>query len=142
MKRSILILLSINFSICYSQDSAVQKQNQITYKPFLGWRMNGHGLSNKQFKEEIYKVPAAVLLYQKGKRNQTIGFACLIPMGLFMILGRQETNIVSPQFGKNKIGFTIAGIVSGGAVIYFISHSGKQLRRAAKIHNDAQPLIY
>lgn len=142
MKKIFTIYLLFTYANSFSQDSSLSKPNQIYWKSLSGWRMNGQSLSSKEFKTEIYKVPAAIPVYKKGKRNRVIAFSCLVPMGVCLLLGRQEPNPASSQFGKTKKGFLIVGGLSSGAVIYFSLHSKKQLKEAARIHNENQPLVY
>ena len=142
MRKVILILLIFVPFESFSQDTASKKENQIYFKASSGWRMDGRQLSSKDFKNEIYKVPAAIPLYRKGTTNRTIAFTCMIPVVTFGFLGRRVTDVTSPRFGKNNIGYVIASIISSGMAIYFMTTSKKQLKKAVRIHNENQALIY
>ncbi len=142
MKKNILILFLFLYTISFSQDTVFKKTNQIYFKAFAGWKMDGKRLSMKNFKNEIYKVPASIPIYTKGAKNRTIAFASYIPGLVFLLLSRQVTDISSPRFGKNNTGFAIAGLISFGSTFYFLFRSNKQLKEAARIYNDNQPLVY
>lgn len=135
---SILILISFH---TFSQDTSINKQIDI-YRKWPGWKMDGRWLKGNELKQELYKVPDAIPLYQKSKKNLIIAASCLVSSATFAFLSRQESDIGSPNFGKNKTGFAIAGIIAGGAGINFFIRSKKQLKKAIRIRNEKYPLIY
>jgi hypothetical protein len=121
----------------FSQDSSSKVNSQITFRPFQGWRMNGHSLTSKEFKNEIYKVPPAIPVFNKATTNRAISFGLMVPMGIFTLLASQAPEVGSPRFGKNNNEFLIAAFITGGFSWYFLSHSQKQYKKAAMLHNAA-----
>lgn len=141
MKRIIVILILL-FSIKnYAQDSANKNTNHI-YKTGKRWSMNGDKLSNKELKTELYKIPAAIPVYKKARTNEIIGYSFAVPMLVFTLLAKQSSDISSPSYGKNKRGFQIAGIISAGAVMYFILQAAKFKKMAIRVHNENLKTIY
>jgi hypothetical protein len=136
MKKVFTVCLLCVLQSAFSQDTSAKK-NQIFFKPIIGWRMDGHRLSFKEFKQEIYNVPAAIPVFKKAKTNQIIGYSSFVSGVLFLIFGKEVTNINSPRFRKKNTGFQIAGIFFEGASLYFILHSHKQFKQAVRLHNQA-----
>ena len=142
MKYLFIILVTIYSLETYCQDSTSALKNQLHFKTFSGFRKDGKKISMGEFKTEIYKVPAAIPIYKKAARNYTFSYVSGASMSTFMLLSRRASNNSSAGFGKRKTGFVIAGIVSMGAFYYLHFRSNKQLKQAAKIHNEAPPLSY
>ncbi len=142
MEKIILLLLMFVCCNSFSQDTAGRKTNQIRFKAFGGWRMDGKKISIKNFKNEIYKVPAAIPAYTKSEKNIKIGYVCAITGSILTLLGQPVRDIGSPRFGKNNTAFKIGGIIFIGTAVYLIFRSNKQLKQAVRIHNESQPLLY
>ena len=124
-----------------AQDTARQK-GLIYHKAFAGYQQDGKRLNADQLKAEIYKVPAAIHYYEKSKTNKIAGYSFYVPMLVFFLLGKQNRDIASTGFGKNKIGFNIAGLISGATSIYFTLRSHKQWKKAIRMYNDNRPPLY
>ena len=60
---------------------------------------------------------------------------------ILAILGSPETDITSPRFGINNLGYSIGSLVAGGVSIFFYSRARKFLKKAVRIYNE-QRLIY
>ena len=142
MKKAIMILLLFIYYTTFSQDSSSNKVNQIYFKAFSGWKMDGKRLTIKNLKSEIYKVPATIPAYTKSEKNRTIGYVCFISGSILALLSPQVSDIASPRFGKNNTAFKIGGVVFMGTAIYCLFRSKKQLKASVRIHNESQPLIY
>ena len=118
------------------------KQTDYIYKKGGHWRLDQHKLNGKDLKNELYKVPAAIPYYKKAKTSEIIGYSFIAPTVLFALLGKQNRVITNHGYGKNKFGFQIAGILSSGAIIFFLARSMKNLKKAAAIHNEKFRTVY
>lgn len=80
MKYLFIILVTIFSLESYGQDSTSALKNQLRFKTFKGWRIdNGKPLSAENLKSEIYKIPAAIPVYEKHKKNKTLDMHVLFP---------------------------------------------------------------
>ncbi len=104
MKKNFCILFLFAALNSFAQDSSAIKQGDI-YRKWPGWRMNGKFLKGKEFKQEIYKVPAAIPYYKKANSNLNLSFLALAGMATFALLGKEGHDIGSSDFGKQKNGF-------------------------------------
>jgi hypothetical protein len=104
--------------------------------------MDGHTLNEKKLKKELHTVPAAIPYCKKANTSKIISISFIPPTVLFAFLGRQNTDIGSPGFGKNRTGFAIAGILSSGTILFFIARSLKNLKKAISIHNEKLRAVY
>lgn len=79
-----ILLLVLFFSMAlstFAQDSTFSKNNAIRFKPFNGYRQNGHKLSEKELKTELYKIPAAIPFYKKAVTRKITGLLLLATGG-------------------------------------------------------------
>jgi len=141
MRKNILLILIFVYYNSFSQDSLTPKK-QISFKTFSGWRMDGKRLAMKEFKNEIYKVPAAIPIYNKGTQNRTIGFICIAPLAVFSIASGGPGELSGSGHGKNNTVFLIGAFISSVTATYLLLRSDKQLKKAARIHNENQLVVY
>ena len=135
MKNIFLFCLLLAYTTLFGQDSTSNGNNQLSFKTFRGWQMNGQKLSYEEFKNEIYKVPAAVPYLKKSKNNTVIYYSLLAPFTFFVIKGFQKNDFNSPRYGKDNTGYKIAALVTGGISYYFLIRSQKQRNQAVRLHN-------
>lgn len=130
-------LLLINFKDLISQDSS-----GLIIKKGIGWRIDGKRISGSELKTKIYKVPEAIPVYKKAKKNLTLSYPMAISGIIFALLGQDVHDVASPRFGKKFIGFRISGLVLMGTALYCAIRSGKQFKQAIQIRNDKTVLTY
>lgn len=136
MKIIFLFCLLLASATFFGQDTASNGNNQLSFKTFRGWQMNGQKLTYKEFKNEIYKVPAAVPYLKKSKNSTVIYYSLLAPFTFFVIKGLQKNDFNSPRYGKNNTGYKIAAFATGGISLFFLIRSQKQRDEAVRIHNN------
>jgi len=135
-----IFILNGIFPKSIAQDTISNLPHQITLKwPF--WRLDGKKIHRSKLGFEILKVEAAVPWYQKSKNNETKAYLAMGSAAILAILGSPETDITSPRFGKNNLGYSIGSLVAGGVSIFFYSRARKFLKKAVRIYNEHQ-LIY
>jgi len=132
MKLFITFFLSLISLNCFTQNSKEQKPDYLYFKSFAGWQKNGERLNRRELKEEFYKAPLAIPYYKKAITNKTIAYLLMPPTIAFALLSKQET---SYPYHK-RTGFTVAGIISSGSIILFLSLFKKNIKWAAKLHNE------
>lgn len=142
--KSLLIICIFIFNSLFSsliaQDTISKPPLQMTFK-WPSWRLDGKKINRSELGYEILKVQAAVPLYQKSQRNKTRGYIFMGSAAILAILGKTETDIASPRFGKNNLGYKIGSIVASATGIFFISRAAKFLKKSARIYNEHR-LIY
>ena len=134
MKSFLLICLVFVSSPLYSQDTTRSVENEIIFK-CNKWRLNGKRIYKDEVKEEMMKVDEAFPYYKKSRNNLIIGLIAYVPMVTFALLGKQNLNEISPNFGKPNIAFSIAGFVSAGVLFYEFARYSKNSKKAARIYN-------
>lgn len=141
MKKSIIgLLIFMLYMPCIAQDTLTANSNQLSFR-WPSWRLDGKKIHRSKLGFEILKVEAAVPWYQKSQRNKTKAYTAMGGAVILVILGKTETDIASPRFGKNNLGYKIGSIVAAASGIFFISRATKFLKKAVRIHNE-QRLIY
>jgi len=139
MKYLFITLVTIFSLETYCQDSLV-KRNQIYPKAFAGWWMDGKKITFKQFKNEINKVPAAALFNKKSVQQEVyffIGGAAIT--SYYFISKANKRNF---PYQKNSIAWDITGLAATVATFVFYFTSIRNLKKAVRIHNENQPLLY
>ncbi len=134
--RKLICIFFLFFTInSFAQDSSSIRQGDI-YQKGPAWRMNGKKLKAKELKQEIYKVPAAIPYYKKAQTNFNLSIVALAATGTFLLFSKEKDS-GSPNFGKRKTGFLIAGLVSGGISAHLAFRGKKNMRIAVKLRNTA-----
>ena len=141
MHKSIIVLLFLMLYMpCRAQDTLTAFTMQLSYR-WPSWRLDGKKIHLSKLGFEILKVEAAVPWYQKSKNNETKAYLAMGSAAILAILGSPETDITSPRFGKNNLGYSIGSLVAGGVSIFFYSRARKFLKKAVRIYNEKR-LIY
>ena len=141
MKKTLIIWFLISCIVSPAQDSTNTRQGDI-YSKWPAWRMDGKILKAKELKQEIYEVPAAIPYYKKAQTNYTLSLVAIAATNAFLLLGRQNNNIGSSNFGKQKTGFLIAGLLSSGVGIHLIFRSLLNMKTAVRLRNKHQVMVY
>lgn len=121
MKSLLIICIFIFnsfFSSLIAQDTISKPPYQMTFK-WPSWRLDGKKINRSELGYEILKVKAAVPLYQKSQRNKTRGYIVMGSAAILAILGKTETDIASPRFGKNNLGIR-SGLYLHQRHVYFL----------------------
>jgi hypothetical protein len=144
MKKAVglfLIFFTVNL---FAQDSTNKKTGIITKKTFAPYKMDGRRISGEQFKQEIYKVPAAIPLYKKAKTSQIIGSSFFVPMALIAFFGDpNKRNARDTVVGRTKIrGYHVGLLLSEGGFFYFLFRSFSLYKKAIRARNSALKTIY
>ena len=141
MRKSVIVLLILMLKMpCLAQDTLTSITKQLSYR-WPSWRLDGKKIHLSKLGFEILKVEAAVPWYQKSKNNETKAYLAMGSAAILAILGSPETDITSPRFGKNNLGYSIGSLVAGGVSIFFYSRARKFLKKAVRIYNEKR-LIY
>ncbi len=128
MKWGFVLLSFILIGSIHAQDTSNKKTGNIYFKPFAGWQQDGVRLKNKEFKQEIYHVPAAIPYFKKGNTNLILSY-CLLGSGSILLL-------INPQ--NTAIALTGFTLFTGGIVTTFLSR--RNFRKAARVYNES--LVY
>jgi len=134
------LLFLMLYMPCRAQDTLTAFTKQLSYR-WPSWRLDGKKIHLSKLGFEILKVEAAVPWYQKSKNNETKAYLAMGSAAILAILGSPETDITSPRFGKNNLGYSIGSLVAGGVSIFFYSRARKFLKKAVRIYNEKR-LIY
>ena len=140
MKYLFIILVTVFSLETYCQDSTSVLKNQIYPKTFSGWWMDGKKIKFKQFKNEIYKVPAATLYYKKSVKQQVyfyVGAAAVT--SYFFISKANQKNF---PYQRNSFALDMAGIATSAVTTFFFIASNRNLKKAVQIHNEKRALSY
>jgi hypothetical protein len=86
--------------------------------------------------KEPFKKPDVVLYRKQSITRKKIGLALLAPTAALFILGRDNLNRNSPNYGNDRSGFTWAGIITGSASFYCLVSSRHQLRKSKTMINS------
>jgi hypothetical protein len=140
MKYLFIVLVTIFSLETYCQDSKSLLKNQIYPKAFSGWWVDGKKITTKQFKNEIYKVPAATLYYKKSVRQQGYFFVGVAAVTSYYFISK--ANKKNSPYQKNSIALDIAGFTTTAATFVFYFASIRNLKKAVRIHNESQSLLY
>lgn len=126
MKWTFLFFFFILSTFANSQDTSSKKTGNIYFKGFSGWKQNGVRLKQKEFKQEIYKVPAAVPFYKKGNTNIILCYPFFASGAALLFINSKN----------QSYGLFIAstGLISGGILTAILSHHN--LKKAARIYNE------
>lgn len=125
--------------ITFGQDSTGKTQVPITKNSFGRYFMNGNKLSQKELKAELFKVPAAIPVYKKAKRNETISIiSSLAGLGC-VLLDKPRTNSI-PY--KQHNGWFWGGIALTGNSVFFLLQSLNLVKKAVQIRNDNLKAVY
>jgi hypothetical protein len=137
---ALLVFGSINAS---AQDSTNKVSGIITKKTFVPYKMEGKRISGQQFKEEIYKVPAAIPFYKKAKTSQIIGSSFFIPLTLIALFGDPNKYHSRDSLGRFRLrGYYVGLLLSEASIIYFFFRSNKFYKKAIRARNSALKTIY
>jgi hypothetical protein len=139
MIKIILILLLFLYHNSFCQDSLV-KRNQIYHKAFAGWWLDGKRITNNEFKNEINKVPAAMLYYKKAAKHQVFFYIGVGATASYYFISKAKKKNFPYQ--NNSIVLDIAGLSATAATFVFYFTSIRNLKKAVLIHNENQPLFY
>jgi hypothetical protein len=144
MKKTIPLLLILFVLKASAQDSTNKNTGIITKKTFGPYRIDGRRISGQQFKEEIYKVPAAIPLYKKTKTSQIIGRSFFVPMALIAFFGDpNKRNSRDTVLGRTKIrGYHVGLLLSEGGFFYFLFRSFSLNKKAIRARNSSLKTIY
>jgi hypothetical protein len=138
--KILLCVLFLNLSLSIlAQDSTSSKNNQIQFKPFSRYNMNGHRLSEKQLKTELYKVPAAIPFYKKAKTQKITG--CLLFIGGAASFALSDNNVLGNSGRRINAG-AIVGFTAMAVSFPILLSSFKQLKKSIAIHNETRRLTY
>ena len=103
------------------------------YKEGFHWRKNGIKLSDRELRNELYKVPLAIPFYKKAKRERIIGFSLTGAAGILGLLSSKRNNDgFNP---KKNIGLKIATIVTASGGIISLCRSIKNMKKAVMAYN-------
>ena len=139
MKRLLYIFLLLFFYTSHAQKNTDSLSGHL-YKKGLRWRLDGKILDEKGLRTELYKSPISIPYYQKARTSKIIGLSFTAPTVLFILISNQNKGMAGAN--NNNTGFAIAGIISGGAVVYFLTRSIKYYKKAVQVHNENTRTIY
>ena len=129
MKWGFVLLSFILIDSIHAQDTSNKKTGNIYFKPFAGWQQDGVRLKKQEFKQEIYRVPAAIPYFKKGNTNLILSYCLLGRAGSILLL-------INPQ--NTAIALTGFTLFTGGIVTTFLSVMN--FRKAARVYNES--LVY
>jgi len=134
--KTILTVCFFLFAVSlFAQPTDSVKTGNLSFK-WNKWRLDGKRVYKDVIKAEMMKVDEASRYYKKGRTNLMIALIAYIPTVAFPILGQRNQKMGSPGFGNERIGFKIAGILSGGLFIYEFTRYSKNSKKAARIYNE------
>ena len=121
-----VIILLLPTTVLYAQDTS-RISGDIYFKPFVGWKKNEVRLTRKEFKQEIYRVPAAIPYYGKGNTNLILTYS--------MLTGGLILAFISSQDHSDSNGLILAGLGLVSAGLFTAIRSHHHFRTAAKVYN-------
>lgn len=143
MKQSIPLLILFFAVNAFGQDSTNKNTGIITKKTFGSYRMDGTRISGQQFKEEIYKVPAAIPLYKKAKTSKIICLSSFVPMAMLAFFGNPNKYPSRDSLGRFRLrGYYVGLLLSEASIIYFFFRSDKFYKKSIRTRNSYLKTIY
>lgn len=121
---TVLAFFSLSIST-RAQDTTHNKTGKIYFKSFAGWKQNGVRLKQKEFKQEIFKVPAAIPFYKKGNTNLILSYCLLGSGSILLLVNPQSTGVLLTSFG----------LVTGGIVTVVLSRHN--FKKAVRTYNES-----
>ncbi len=141
--KILIPLLILFFAInAFGQDSTNKNTGIITKKTFGPYRIDGNRISQREFKTELYKVPAAIPYYKKAKSNEIGVYAFLGVTGVFVFLSNRTTRYGYTGPAKNQETFLISALIAEATSIYFYFRSSANMKRAIRLRNENLKLVY
>ncbi|MCB0716739.1 MAG: hypothetical protein KDC06_12095, partial [Chitinophagaceae bacterium] len=102
-----ILIIAFTFSV-NAQETGSKQKGTLSFN-WGKWRLDGKRIQLREVKNEILKVEKANFYFKRSRANLTTAYLATIPTVAFILLGKQNQNPASPNFGKSRAGFSIAG---------------------------------
>ena len=129
------------FCLLFPFSLLAQESNKVNH---LEWRwskpkLNGQKITKQEFKAEIYTVTEAVPFYKKAGNFEIAYWTSSASAIGLLYLGSRRSKTYPYNY---KRGFSIAGVICTAGSFYFLSQLNKNFKKAAKVYNEKQVMIY